>query len=603
MATLTTEPRIERDTSDLPSGDVVRDGPNPGTSALVAYVKDLFLEARTKKRPLVQRWVKNYNVLHNRTWSAARAPYLPSPELPEMWPIVASMVGWETDQRAVPEVKPSAVPFGPNFQLFANLADDLQQTMQSTWTTNDMDTQIEQMLWDAKVYGTGFLKSIWDPTLFGGMGDAINVRVDPFTLYPDPNAKSTDDWEYVTEVYTITLSELDRRFPGAREKVGADLLVENLDTAPDRLSSPLPKRPLVNPGPISPATTPAWGMPTSTSRLSRMLDHRLITVFECWMREHVHTDVTTAEGEHDITVNKWRCVIVAGNTVLLDEPAFKLFAHGEHPYERHVSIETGEFWGQSLVELLTPAQISINRLLMAMEHNIALSGNPVMVDDARSGIGRAAITNRPGTRLTKNSSAEVKWLDPPQIHPQMSGELIQFYKGEMENISGLSAIVRGFAPTHRNSENVVSSVQESAFVRVRLSLRNLERTLRRIENKRAALIIDFYDAPRIVALVGGGGQQSALALKSFHWWTPSDKGRIPLRYQLVIEAGSSLPTSRQARLEMLLRFYALGIVDEEAVLEMSGLPNWQRIAARVREMKAAAGVLGQPPGARQRTRQ
>lgn len=602
MATITAEPRTDRSKADTIQGEPVRDAPNPGNSAMVAYVKDLFYEARTKRRTLVTRWVRNYNVLHNRTWSANRAPYLPSPELPEMWPIVSSMVGWETDQRAVPEVKPAAAPFSDAYGLFDRLAQDLQQTLQSTWVINDQDTDIETMLWDAKVYGTAFLKAIWDPTLCNGMGDAINKRIDPFTFYPDPNATSMDDALYFVEVRTVTLSELDRMFPGAREKVGADTLIESLDTAPDRLSSPLPKRPLVNPGPISPATSPSWGVPTSGTNLSKMLDHRLITVLECWMREHIHIP-KEGDTDHDMTVDRWRCVIIAGNQVLLDEPAAKIYAHGEHPYERHVSIETGEFWGQSLVELLAPAQVSINRLLMSMEHNISLSGNPVMVDDARSGIGRATITNKPGTRLTKNAQSSVEWLNPPQIHPQMSSELIQFYKGEMENISGLSAIVRGFTPTSRNSEGVMSSVQESAFVRVRLSLRNLERTLRRIENKRAALIIDFYDQPRIMSMIGSSGKNTSdksIMLKSYHWWLPSPNGRQPLKYQLLIEAGSSLPTSRQARMELMLRLFALGVVDEEAVLTVSGIPGWQDIVARVRETKAAQGTLGQPPGARQR---
>jgi hypothetical protein len=71
-----------------------------------------------------------------------------------------------------------------------------------------------------------------------------------------------------------------------------------------------------------------------------------------------------------------------------------------------------------------------------------------------------------------------------------------------------------------------------------------------------------------------------------------------MRYQLHIEAGSSLPTSRAARIAEAMNLYTIGAYDDEAVLEVVAPPNWQRTLARVREAKAH-GMM-QPPGARQR---
>lgn len=44
----------------------------------------------------------------------------------------------------------------------------------------------------------------------------------------------------------------------------------------------------------------------------------------------------------------------------MDVPAKLLWSYNSHPYTRYVSADTGEFWGFSLVELLTPTQESIS---------------------------------------------------------------------------------------------------------------------------------------------------------------------------------------------------------------------------------------------------
>lgn len=562
-------------------------------SRLVGYVRDLFFRARAHRRALVSQWVKNYNVVWNRTWGTREA-WMPSPELPETFPIIGALVGWMTDQRPTFSVSPSSLPHSSFHAFYLRLAEDLQTVMQTLWNVRDLEAEVETALWDAHVYGTAIFKSSWDDTLDGGLGDAIFKRIDPFTFYPDPAARTMDSSNYFFEVRTLSMQEIDRRWPGASRKLAEYGFNENVDESPTALDETTSSIPRANPGAISPATSPRYGLPGQTDRLS-VTDDPGVTVIEAWLREH-HTD------EDGRIIDTWRVVVVAGNCVLMDEPALNLWSHGQHPYERYVTIETGEFWGPSLVELMSSAQISINRLLAAMEQNIYLLGNPVFMEETRAGIQRTKVTNKPGQRITKNTGSQAEWLTPPQMHPQLSSDLVRFYKGELENISGLSAVTRGFTPTGRNAQGVMDSVQEAAFVRVRLALRNLERTLRRVGTKMASLVVEYYDTPRIVAIVGDDGEKSSLALKSMHFYLPSDEGRVPMKFQLLVEGGSMLPTSHQARIAEADALYAMGAIDEEAVLEIHRYPGRQRILARVREMKAAAGTLGQPPGARQRTR-
>jgi hypothetical protein len=144
-------------------------------------------------------------------------------------------------------------------------------------------------------------------------------------------------------------------------------------------------------------------------------------------------------------------------------------------------------------------------------------------------------------------------------------------------------------------------VQEAAFVRIRQALRNLEVALRGSGEKVASLVCEFYDKPRLVAMIGPSGEKTALALHHMHFYTPSLEGRVPMRFQLLVSAGSQTSTSRSARVGEADALFAMGALDTEAVLEAHDWPNRSMITQRIREMQAANGTLGQPPGARQRT--
>jgi len=342
-----------------------------------------------------------------------------------------------------------------------------------------------------------------------------------------------------------------------------------------------------NPRALAPATIPNYGPPGGTGNTPDVTDDPGVTVFEAWLR----TPVTHG----DRTYDGWRCVVVAGNKVLLDKMGSELWSHGQHPYDRYVATETGEFYGPSLTETLIPMQRSINYLLGAIEHNIWLMGNPVLKEDVRAGLSRTLVTNKPGARLPVNSGGSVDWMTPPAIAPGMAMDLIRFFTGEIERISGLSAVVRGASPSGRNAQGVIDSVQEAAFVRLRKNTRNLSRCIGSGGEKMASMIVEFYDAPRMVSFMGPSGEKTSLHLRSQHFYLPSEQGRTPMRYQLLIDAGEATSQSRGQRIGEADALFALGAIDIEALLETHSFPNWQNVAKRVMEQQKQAGTFGQPP--------
>lgn len=559
------------------------------SSQLAGYVTILFQRARDHRRTLTAQWRRNWRFLNNRTWPLTRANYLPSPEVPEMYPIIGSIVGYMTDSRPTLYCIPSAVPYTGYKSFYDELSHALQTVLQNIWTVHNTHADIERLVWDGFTYGTGIGKTTWDEKLVGGIGDATLRRIDPFSFYPDPYATSLLDANYLIEARVMSLQDVDARFPGAVDQLtGGEL--SDVDKAPNQITeSSSGQPPRANPGAISPATVPRYGLP-GQARISAT-DDAGVLVLECWLREHHYNDSGHVK-------ESWRCVVVAGNVVLMDEPAKNIFAHGTHPYDRFVPHDNGEFWGTSMVEMLIPSQISLNRTLAAIQHNIELVGNPVFVENTRSNLSRSLLTNRPGQRIETPDGGKAEWLNPPVLN-QQSFQLINFYVQEMERISGLSALTRGMNPGGRNAQSVIDTMQEASFVRIRLAQRQLELMIRAAGEKLAALVVENYTAARTIAIVGPSGEQATLALHPKHFYVPSPRGRVPMRFQVVIQAGSSLPTSRQARITEADTLFTLGAIDIDALLEAHEWPNRRVVVDRVRAERAM-GM--EPPGARQRTR-
>jgi hypothetical protein len=562
--------------------------------SVASRVRTLFDRARDARRQRVETWQRNYKIVHNRAWSPLRESWQPAPQASETYPIISALVGWMTDQRVNTEVIPSMDPHTSTSNFYSQLARDLQVAMTGNWLTNNHDSEVEKVLFDAMIYGTGFFKVGWDGARAGNLGDVILSRIDPFRFYPDPAATSMEDANYFIEARTMSLQELERRWPGSARKLKEGGYEDSSIDQRDDLYRGTGKTPMANPGGVG-GGPPLWGLPGQGRDEGVMFDEA-VTVYECWVRENEHF---TAEDGETFVENSWRVIVVSGNHVIFDAPAKDLWGHGRHPYYRYVLNDLGEFWGIALVEHLAPLQLAINRLLAALQSHAELVGNPVFYEDARSGIARTKITNKPGTRLTKNTGADIGWLVPPEM-PASVGELVKFYIGEMERVSGLSAIVRGATPTGRNAQGVLDAIQEASFVRVRLALRNLERSLRDVGEATANLIVENYTTPRLVAVVGPNGQRTSLALGSRHFMVQTANGAVPLKVQLWVTAGSSLPISRMARAQEADTLFALGGIDQIALLEAHDYPNRDQIVKRI--MAAQAAGLFQPPGQRDAAR-
>jgi hypothetical protein len=562
---------------------------------LVSRLRNLFARARSERQTYVQQWSRNYRVMKNRTWTTGRAPYLPSPEVPECRSTVLTWGAWLTDQRPQFDCMASAAPYSPFANFFEDLAEDMRTALDAVWQGNLYEQRVQHTVLDAAQFSVGIFKTCWNPRLADGLGDVDVRRIDPYTFYPDPVVYEGSPANYYVEASNVSLQELDAQFPGAAERFAVDGYTELIDKRPS-LRTGMGQMPRANAGAISPATSATYGLP-GQARDRAYRDDTGVTKLEFWLREHT---TSTDDNKRTKVFESWRCVVVAGPYILLNKRADELLAFKDHPYSFFRPEDDGEFYPQSMVELLTPMQLSINRALAAIEQNTDLTGNPIMLETAAT--ARTTVVNKPGQRLQvpRGDTNTTRWLDPPNLSEQ-SWRIIDFNLQRMEHASGLSSISQGVAPGGRIASDVLDSVMESGFVRIRLAQRNLEWCLRDVGNKMAALISEFYTEPRLLSLIGPDGDKTVRTMLGRHFYIKdAEKEPEPLRFQVQVRAGSMLPTSRNARVAEIDTLFAMGGVDRDVLLEAHDIPNRKAIVERIAQGEAK-GTFS-PPGARQRAR-
>jgi hypothetical protein len=567
---------------------------------LTQRLAQLYHLAMTEKKKYQANWRRNYLLTSNRQYSLdTQSPWTPNVTDSEIWPILSSRIAWMTDQEVKPEVAPAALPGDPYAQHMRTLAEHMEQIFTSQFVNQGWDKEITLMLWDAAQYGAGIGKSVWDSGLEEGIGNIAFKRVDVWNFYPDPNANDLEQCTHMFETEKMTFEQIQRRFPSADiESVKAAYLYGSRgDTVVRPSQSSSSQYPMAMPGNLPGSSSTVWGLPGQSDRstdqiLTEGVDVYTAWVLEGWEEYRETTDPLDGDDER-VVYDEWRCVVYTGNVVLFDELATDLYQNSRHPYVRYVDEEMGEFWTTPIVSHLAPCQVAINRLLASLQGNIELVGNPIFMDVKGSGLDRAAIVNRPGLRLSmdqkmaNSQGAKPMWLEPPKMQTEVMG-LINFWKACMENISGLSGPQKGQAPKDRQAAQTQQQAQEAGFVRIRQSVRNLERTLGEAYRLLAHLVVQNYDVPRTLAIVGPDGENSALLLASKHFYSPSIHGTVaPLKFALLVMAGADNPTSRQSRIAEADALFALHAIDRPAVLEAHAFPHWQNIDQRMQQQELA----------------
>ena len=527
--------------------------------------------------------------------AAPAVPAAPGVRANEVFPTVDARIAWITDQEIQFSITPASDPFSMYSMISDTQGSQLESVLNSTMKSDQWDGEIVKTLWDAAMYGAGFMKCVWDAGLQRGEGNVSLKSVSPWCLYVDPYASDLDDAQYIIEVHTMSAQEIERRYPDTTQRTIEDAYITG-DADTDHLSPSQAvsrDRGAANLIPVNAgqgATT--WGQPGQAK--THTSAQQGVNVYEFWIRENFEEEVEPGDPSlgtepRKVIVDQWRVVVVSGNRILLDELAENLYHTDRHPYVRYVDVETGEFWGSPILRDLAPCQQAMNTLLAMGQNNIIFTGNPVLIGTKGSGADRSTWQNKPGMIYDVNGGPSAQsnkpaWMEPPNLPPALL-QFVTFWREEMERIAGLSSTNRGEVPSGRATDKQVQAGQEAGFIRIRSAIRNLERTLSKAGELLANLIIINFDTPRFVAIVGDEGETTSIRLAAQHFYAPTvdhnDKVTFaPMRFTMLVNAGSSKPTSRAARIQEANILKQMNVVDDQYVLQAYRVSHWKEVKAR-----------------------
>lgn len=524
----------------------LNDQPDDEQIRLSTDINNKFLVAKLAKAEPVELWKKCIDAYNGDYFVSESKPDYKSDEVSNF---VFSTI--ET-------IKPIMVDNDPRFMVLPKseqglaTSSDIQDTFDAEWQRDRMPIKLPQAVTLALQMGTAVIVNRWDGKDENGLGNVTNMIVNPYNVFPDPMATDVESAEYIIYATYKQINLLKQLFPS--------------------------KANLLRSGTINHSELVPHGSDTSNVK-------NQVLVLECWMRDYTTYDADvegdSTKKERKAKYPKGRVLTIAPelNVVLEDKP--NPYNDGRFPFYLLKCYDVPfKFWGEGEVAKLLSPQTYINDLMNQIIDNAKLTANMPWVLDKNSGIGKGQLTNRPGLIVRKNPGSEVKRLAPPPM-PNYVQEMIGVLKSDIETISGIHDVTQGRKPGSISAASAIMALQEAAQARIRLKVKLMEATLTELGLAWFLKARQFWKTNRWVRKVDLQNNMSFVEM------TPE---KLQIDVDFVMVAGSTMPTNKNAMLDLMIRLAQTGaedglpMVDRETVLQYTNVPDKQKIVKRFNDL-------------------
>lgn len=452
-------------------------------------------------------------------------------------PVVRTEVSRMTSQKPSCSVVPAT-----NESQDMESAKAAEAVFESTRQRLHLEKEIRKAAWWCSVTGNAFIKTYWDPTKETEgrkvnddgepeiiEGDHCINAVSPFNiLVPNLLEEEIEEQPYVLNVFTKPMEWVSTHYPDLVQKEG-------------------------------------WAPKTVTE--GEIMESRYLNI--------KGTEGEKVQANSCLVIEAWikpgnsKLMPKGGRVVVIDEEVVDIsedglpYDHGQYPFAKMGSVQTGTFYHASVIEDLIPIQREINRTRSQMI-------------EARNSMAK------PGMFYRSNSIDPNKWTSAtaqlievkpgmefpqPIPLPQMPNYVPQLEAGfltDMEDISGQHQVSKGSAPPGVSSGTAIQFLQESDNSFMYTIHASLEECIQKIAGQVIQLAIQYWDSYRLVKYVGRNNTVAAKYLMNADL-----KGATDIR----IEGGSSLPESKAARIAMFSDFMGRGYLPVDQGLKMMNMAS------------------------------
>ena len=557
----------------------------------------LFKEAQDYKRPFAKDWPRFYLLYASRHWDGSQPEWMSTPVINLVFSVIQTIVPILTDSR--PQITVAARQ--PEMEKTASVLGHLLDWL---WEANDLDIKLPKVMTNAMIFGNGFLKVLWDPSARHGLGDIKVVEVDPAHIFVSPYSRTMEEADYVIHAENLPLTAVRRMFPqvGSDPQNGAEEPELTLDRSVTSQSGGFGNDFIKNTD-----GSAVWNVRgPGQSMGSEGNSEKLVTVLELWERRE--------DGSLEQTV--------VVNDEVVEGPKPSPFNSDKMPFIHFVDHpHTWSVWAMGEVQQVDKLQIEINRRRGHIQDILSFSANPILGVDPTAVPDFDNLKARPGLVVpVEGGQGSMFWLQPPQV-PAAMFEIAEMDKRDFDIILGNVDVLSGRRPAGIEAGVAIEMLHEAANVRMRLKVRHMENSLRKLGEVLIGMIQEFYTTERVFRVAGPEAlmmerpilKEQFLSINKPIQARSGEDGNPVVEYDNAIPPmadaefdvrigpGSTLPISKVHEFQKVLTLYSMQLVDDVEVLKHSGLPRWDEVlqrsrmfwAQKVMAMNAQAGGVPQ----------
>lgn len=431
--------------------------------------------------------------------------------------------------------KPSATVIPASSEdkdLFA--ANAAEQIWESQYQIKDVKQVVREAVWWALVCGDGYIKTYWDQSQTYSpnpdmtyQGDICYAAETPFhVLIPDLRQTKLEGQPYLIHSSTRTVEWLTTHY---QQALDGQEIKPNVKSANEILSD---------------AYLNLVG--GSTSDVDSVLVHEM----------HIKPGAHKKFPEGGI-------LTVTGGQVIQYSPIFP-YGHGEFCFAKIGHIPSGKYYSTSVIEDLVPVQREYNRTRSQIVEAKNRMAKPQMSAQMGS-VDVTKITTEPGQYVLYKPGFQPPQPIPLTPLPNYVLNEVQQLNMDFDDLSGQHETSRGNVPSGVTAATAISYLQEQDDSMLASEVDSIESAMEKVAKHTLSLVGQYWDIPRIVKITGIDGSWDAAMLKG------SDLNN---NYDIRMEAGSALPTSKAAKQALITDWMKLGFIPPEEgmeVLEMGGI--------------------------------
>lgn len=514
----------------------------------LAEVNQFFERGRRSRQPHEIQWFVNaamvrgqqtssWNPINNRLESAKAPSHRVKRAINLILPKVKARLAKFVKSRP----KPNVIAASTNREAVMN-AKATEKVLEYMWRKLGLETKYEDAILWAMITGKAFWWFHWDPDALGQvklpdhlatdsqqtidvpLGDPIVELGTAFEFIPgDPGIARLQDQQKIMRVKVRTTSEVEKRWDLEPGTIKGESLAGDLFQFEKQIAN------------IGARNITGYSTEDKADSAVTMVAVKELFCRPC--------------GDYP----KGRYVVVAGDEVLKDEPELPYDLGNDH-YNPFPVVEfsdmalPGQFWPSTMVEQLVGLQGEYNNLRNKMEEQLKIQLHPKLFIPVQANIAPNAYNSEAGEKILYHFIPGMPppfFLHPPNVAGD-SWNMLQQMRVEFEEVSNIRPADVGSSKGAGESGFQTNLLQEASDSVHAPDIRRNELAIEEAAFKLRRLISMGYTVPRLISIVG---KNSAAEVFEF------GQDQIDEHAQIIVQAGSALPTLKAARAKMIMEMH------------------------------------------------